>query len=108
MPKWRRRARLYVMSGRPPTSTSAFGRSFVSGRRRVPRPAAKTIAFTSASGRRRGGRVGRPLRGEFRRERPRQLHGGEEAAARGDHVRQKRKRRPLAFLERNIMKASDD
>jgi hypothetical protein len=43
----RRRATISRI-GTPPTSTSAFGRSFVSGCSRVPRPAAKIMASMAA------------------------------------------------------------
>src|ERR1700692_2496762 len=45
MPKPRRRASVISSKVRPPISTSAFGRSSVRGRKRVPRPAARTMAF---------------------------------------------------------------
>src|SRR5579862_5341423 len=44
-PKERRRARVISSSVRPPISTSALGRWLVSGRRRVPSPAARIMAF---------------------------------------------------------------
>src|SRR5690348_7655881 len=45
MPNDRRRTSVISSSVRPPTSTSALGLLLVSGRRRVPSPAAKIIAF---------------------------------------------------------------
>src|SRR5882724_14180 len=44
-PNERKRLRVISSSVRPAISTSAFGRSFVNGRRRVPSPAASTMAF---------------------------------------------------------------
>src|SRR5881409_2600222 len=64
-PDARRRSSVISSSVRPATSTNAFGRLSVSGRRRVPRPAASTIAFISRdspkqdAGRRPPVRVGR-------------------------------------------------
>src|SRR6266853_6399731 len=45
-PKERRRERAISSSVRPATSTNALGQLSVSGRKRVPRPAARIIAFT--------------------------------------------------------------
>src|SRR5205807_2474448 len=45
IPKERRRASVISSSVRPLISTRALGRVSVSGRRRVPRPAARIIAF---------------------------------------------------------------
>src|SRR6266446_1596537 len=45
MPKVRRRVRVISRRVRPASSTRALGRSSVSGRRRVPRPAARIMAF---------------------------------------------------------------
>src|SRR6266566_9480286 len=44
-PKERRRERVISSSVWPATSTKALGRVSVSGRKRVPRPAARIIAF---------------------------------------------------------------
>src|ERR1700733_12355786 len=49
MPKECKRERAISSKVRPPTSTSALGRVSVRGRRRVPRPAAKIIAFIGPS-----------------------------------------------------------
>src|SRR5260370_29787944 len=48
-PKFCKRESAISSSVRPSISTSALGRSSVSGRKRVPRPAAKIIAFIGAS-----------------------------------------------------------
>src|ERR1700686_826563 len=48
-PKLRRRERVISSNVRPLISTSALGRLSVRGRSRVPRPAAKIIAFIRAS-----------------------------------------------------------
>jgi len=45
MPKVRRRVRVISRRVRPLISTRALGRLSVSGRRRVPRPAARIMAF---------------------------------------------------------------
>src|SRR6266404_8175255 len=45
MPKLRSRESVISSMVRPATSTSALGRSSVSGRKRVPRPAARIMAF---------------------------------------------------------------
>src|SRR5579883_2109198 len=47
-PKSRSREIVISSSARPSSSTSAFGRSFVSGRSLVPSPAARIIAFIAA------------------------------------------------------------
>src|SRR6202521_58328 len=47
-PKARRRESVISSSVRPPTSTRALGRLSVSGRRRVPRPAARIMALIGA------------------------------------------------------------
>ena len=44
-PAVRRRVRVISRSVRPESSTRALGRESVSGRRRVPRPAARIMAF---------------------------------------------------------------
>src|SRR5713101_4796554 len=44
-PNARRRASVISNSVRPAISTRVFGRSFVSGRKRVPSPAARIMAF---------------------------------------------------------------
>src|SRR5579885_912877 len=66
-PKARSREIVISSSVRPSSSTSAFGRSFVSGRSRVPRPAARTIAFIETPP--------RPVR-KHRRSRESQTRGG--------------------------------
>src|ERR1700676_803414 len=48
-PKVRRRAMVISSSARPLISTRALGRSLVSGRRRVPSPAARIMAFMGPS-----------------------------------------------------------
>src|SRR5713226_4032379 len=48
IPKVRRRVRVISSSVRPESSTRALARVSVSGRRRVPRPAARIIAFITA------------------------------------------------------------
>src|SRR5882762_7873720 len=45
IPKERKRERVISSSVRPPSSTRALGRLSVSGRRRVPRPAERIMAF---------------------------------------------------------------
>src|SRR5579883_2184614 len=50
-PKSRSREIVISSSVRPSSSTSAFGRSFVSGRSRVPSPAARIIAFIASPAR---------------------------------------------------------
>src|SRR5947209_18219050 len=49
IPKSRRRVRVISRRVRPPTSTNALGRSLVRERRRVPKPAARIIAFIGLS-----------------------------------------------------------
>src|SRR5258708_32170438 len=63
-PKERRRERVISSSVRPAISTSALGRLSVSGRKRVPRPAARIIAFMRALSSNRPASEGGPYKGK--------------------------------------------
>src|SRR3989441_5023956 len=64
IPKARKRESVISSSVRPAISTSALGRESVSGRRRVPRPAARIMAFIGAFPANRPAQEGGPYNGK--------------------------------------------